>query len=209
MPPRAKPAAPETLDGLPILSFADAKAFGDWLSEHHGDPTGGWLRMARKGTTETLITYAAALDVALCWGWIDGQKKSLDAQAFLQKFTPRRARSIWSDVNRTKVLALIESGAMQPPGLAEIERARADGRWDAAYAPASRSEVPADLTAALADRPRAAAFFATLSSQNRYAILFRLQTAKKPETRARRLAEFVAMCERGETVHPVAAKKKG
>ena len=188
-------------DPLPILSFADPSALGDWLADHHAGPAGVWLRLARKGCPEPLITYAQALDVALCWGWIDGQKKAYDAISSIQRFTPRRARSLWSQVNRDKVERLIASGAMRPPGLAEVERARRDGRWDAAYAPASRSEVPADLAAALAAEPAAAAFFATLRSQNRYAILFRLQTAKLPATRARRLAEFVAMCARGETIH--------
>ena len=189
-------------DSLPVLSFADPAAFGAWLAVHHGSSPGGWLRQARKGCPERLITYPQALDVALCWGWIDGQKRSLDEVAFLQKFTPRRPRSLWSQVNRDKVLALIASGTMQPPGLAEIERARQDGRWEAAYSPASRAEVPADLLAALAANPIAAAFFATLNAQNRYAVIFRLQTAKRAETRSRRLENFVAMCARGDKLHP-------
>lgn len=188
-------------DSLPILSFADPQALGDWLADHHAEPAGVWLRLARKGCPEPLITYAQALDVALCWGWIDGQKRSHDAISSLQKFTPRRARSLWSQVNRDKVMALIASGAMRPPGLAEIERARQDGRWDAAYAPASRAEVPADLAAALAADPVAAAFFAGLSAQNRYAILFRVQTARLPATRARRIEQLVALCAQGKTVH--------
>jgi uncharacterized protein YdeI (YjbR/CyaY-like superfamily) len=141
------------------------------------------------------------LDTALCFGWIDGQRKALDEKHFLQRFTPRRARSKWSEINRGKVEALSKAGRMRSSGLAEIERAKADGRWDAAYAGQAAMTVPEDLQAELDARPQAAAFFATLSSQNRYAILFRLHDAKRPETRARRVAKFVAMLEAGETLH--------
>ena len=148
--------------------------------------------------------------MALCWGWIDGQKKSIDAHWWMQKFTPRAKRSIWSQVNRDKVQALIEAGRMRPAGLAEIERAKADGRWDAAYASASKAEVPADLQAALDAEPRAKAFFAKLDGTNRYAILFRTHQAKRPETRAKRIAQFVEMLARGETIHifPVSGPRK-
>jgi uncharacterized protein YdeI (YjbR/CyaY-like superfamily) len=147
------------------------------------------------------VSYPEALDVALCYGWIDSQKKGHDATTFLQKFTPRGARSIWSTINRDKALALSKIGKMKPAGAAEVERARKDGRWDAAYEPQARAEIPPDLQAALDANPRAAKFLTTISSQNRYAILFRVHNAKRPETRARRIADFVAMLERHETVH--------
>jgi len=148
------------------------------------------------------VTYAEALEVALCWGWIDGHKKAHDEVAWLQKFTPRRAKSLWSKINCAKAEALMASGAMRPPGLAAIESAKRDGRWDAAYASQSRATVPGDLQAALDASPKAKAFFATLKSVNRYAILFRVHTAKKAETRAKRIAEFVAMLAAHRTVHP-------
>jgi len=147
------------------------------------------------------VSYAEAVEQALCFGWIDGQKRSLDAHHWLQRFTPRRARSLWSKVNCEKALALIEQGRMQPAGLREVERARHDGRWEQAYDPPGRAQVPPDLEAAFARHPRAAAFFATLDGANRYAVLWRLQTAKRPETRARRIEQFVAMLERGEKLH--------
>ena len=142
------------------------------------------------------------MTVALAWGWIDGQKRGLDATHWLQKFTPRKPKSLWSKINRDKALALIASGAMQPAGLAEVERAQADGRWDAAYAGSKTITVPDDLAAALAADKRAAARFATLNAANRFAVLFRVHTAKKAETRAKRIAQFVAMLARGETLHP-------
>jgi uncharacterized protein YdeI (YjbR/CyaY-like superfamily) len=148
------------------------------------------------------VTRAEALDIALRHGWIDGQSGSLDEDYWLQSFGPRRSRSTWSQINRDSALALIESGQMQPAGLAEVERAKADGRWDAAYASPSSATVPDDLASALAANPTAQAFFGTLSSQNRYAVLFRIATAKRAETRARKITEFVAMLERGETIYP-------
>jgi uncharacterized protein YdeI (YjbR/CyaY-like superfamily) len=173
-----------------------------WLADHHGDhPDGVWVKIARKRSGMQTVQYPEVLDVAIAYGWIDGQRKPCDERYFFQRFLPRRPRSKWSQVNREKAERMIESGTIKPPGLAEVERARADGRWDAAYPPASRATVPDDLQAALEARPKAAAFFATLSSQNRYAILFRLHDAKRPETRARRLAQFVEMLERGETIH--------
>lgn len=159
------------------------------------------VRLAKKGAKGAL-TYAEALDVALAWGWIDSQKRALDANAWLQRFSPRQAKSPWSKINRAKAEALMAAGAMEPPGLAEVERARGDGRWERAYDGARTSVVPADLAAALARDVRARAFFESLDGANRYAILYRVQAAKRPETRAARIARFVAMCARRETIHP-------
>ena len=160
-----------------------------------------WLRLAKKASGTPSVTYAEAIGVALAWGWIDGQKRLGDETSWLQKFSPRGARSMWSKINRDKATALIAAGAMQPPGLAEVERAQRDGRWDAAYDAPSRAAVPEDLAAALAANPRAAAFFATLDAANRYSVLFRIQTPKKPETRAKRIEHFVAMLARHEKIH--------
>jgi uncharacterized protein YdeI (YjbR/CyaY-like superfamily) len=187
---------------LPTRAFATARAFGDWLAGNHASSRGIWLKLAKKKSGTASITYAEAVEVALAWGWIDGQGQRGDETSWLQKFTPRRAKSVWSKVNREKALALIEAGAMQPPGLAEVERAKRDGRWDAAYDPPSRATVPDDLQAALAKNARAAAFFRKLDARNRYAVLWRVQTAKKSETRQKRIAAFVAMLARGEKVHP-------
>jgi uncharacterized protein YdeI (YjbR/CyaY-like superfamily) len=192
----------ETAAELPTLSFATPRDYSDWLSGHHASSRGIWLRLARKGSGTASITYAEAIDVALAWGWIDGQKQSGDETSWLQKFTPRGAKSVWSKINREKALALIEAGAMQPAGLAEVERAKRDGRWDAAYDPPSRATVPDDLQAALVRNAKAAAFFRALDAKNRYAVLWRVQTAKKAETRQKRIAELVAMLARGEKVHP-------
>jgi uncharacterized protein YdeI (YjbR/CyaY-like superfamily) len=191
-------------DELPILRFASREEWADWLDEHHAsqDP-GVWVKFAKKGTGIPTVTFAEALEVALCYGWIDGQSRSLDETYYLQKFTPRRARSKWSKINRERVTALIERGEMKPAGLAEIERAKADGRWDAAYDPPSKITVPDDLRRALDESPKAAELFAKLDSQNRYAILYRVHDAKKPETRARRIDEFVAMLAEGETPYPM------
>lgn len=181
--------------------FTTARAFETWLRKHHATCDGLWLQIAKKGAAEPSVTYAEAVEIALCWGWIDGQKKGLDDQHFLQRFTPRRARSIWSKVNVEKVAALIEAGRMQAPGLAQVEAAKADGRWARAYDGARTSVVPEDLQAALDAEPLARDFFATINASNRYAVLWRIQTAVKPETRARRLSQLVAMLARGETVH--------
>jgi uncharacterized protein YdeI (YjbR/CyaY-like superfamily) len=180
--------------------FASAAAWEAWLAEHHGED-GVWLRFAKKGSGAATITYDEALEVALCWGWIDTQVRRIDDRFYAQRFTPRRSRSPWSRRNREKAEALIAAGRMQPPGLAEVERAKADGRWDRAYEGSATMPVPDDLRAELDARPEAARFFETLSSRNRYAILYRLQDAKRPETRARRLRTFVEMLERGETIH--------
>jgi uncharacterized protein YdeI (YjbR/CyaY-like superfamily) len=188
-------AAPEP------LRLRTQREFEAWLRRHHADTDGIWLRIAKSGAEEPSVSYAQALEAALCWGWIDGQKKGLDESYWLQRFTPRRARSIWSKINCAKAEALIAQGRMQDAGLREIERAKADGRWDGAYDGARSSTVPDDLQAALAAQPRAAAFFATLDGSNRYAVLWRVQTAKKPETRAKRIAQFVDMLARGEKIH--------
>ncbi|ATQ76193.1 bacteriocin-protection protein [Massilia violaceinigra] len=188
-------------------AFASQAAWAQWLAEHHAASRGVWLRHAKKGAPEATVTYQEALEVGLCFGWIDGQKRSEDQHHWLQRWTPRGARSIWSRVNRDKALGYIAEGKMQPAGLAEVERAQKDGRWDAAYEPASTAQVPPDLEAAFDAHPGAREFFATLNSQNRYAVLFRIQTAVKPDTRARRIATFAAMLARGETLHPLMAKK--
>jgi len=162
-----------------------------------------WLVLAKKGTTEpTSLTYAQALDEALCEGWIDGQKRSRDAATFVQRFTPRRRASVWSKRNVGIAGQLIAAGRMRPAGLSEIERAKADGRWAAAYSGQANATVPDDLAAALAANPEASAMFATLNGANRFAVLFRVETAKRPETRARRVEQLVAMLARGETIHP-------
>ena len=196
--PAVKSAAPA--DAGPTL-FRNAKAFESWLKRNHAQSDGVWLMIAKRGADAPSVTSPEAVEIARCWGWIDGQKKGLDDQHFLQRFTPRRARSIWSKVNVGKVAALIESGRMQPPGQAQIDAAKADGRWDQAYDGARTSTVPDDLVAALDANPPAKAFFAAINASNRYAVLWRVQTAVKPETRAKRIAQLVEMLARGETVH--------
>ena len=181
--------------------FKNARAFEAWLKKHHATSDGLWLKIAKRGAAEPSVTYAEAVEIALCWGWIDGQKQALDAQHFLQRFTPRRARSVWSKINVEKAAALIAAGRMQAPGHAQVEAAKADGRWAQAYDGARTSAVPEDLSAALEAEPRAKAFFATVNAANRYAVLWRIQTAVKPETRARRIAQLVQMLARGETIH--------
>ena len=186
---------------LPIVSFANARAWSNWLATNHASSRGVWLKIAKKGATSASITYVEAVEVALAWGWIDGQKGKLDEAWWIQRFTRRGPKSIWSKVNREKAVALIETGNMKPPGLAEVERAKRDGRWEAAYESQSRATVPPDLAKALAANPRAARFFETLESHNRYAVLFRIHTAKKAETRAMRIEKFVAMLAKHEKVH--------
>jgi uncharacterized protein YdeI (YjbR/CyaY-like superfamily) len=189
-------------DGLPTIAFASAAEWEAWLEANHAAAAGVWIKMAKKDTGIESVRYPEVLESALCFGWIDGRREALDERWFLQRYTPRRARSRWSRINREKAQLLIEDGRMRPSGLAEVERAKADGRWAAAYAGQKSIAVPDDLQRELDARPEAKAFFAGLSSQNRYAILYRLQDAKKAETRARRLAQFVAMLEAGETIHP-------
>ena len=186
---------------MELLSFASPEEFEAWMEANHASVDGVWIKVAKKGTGIPSVHPPEALDVALCFGWIDGQRRSIDDTYYEQKYTPRRARSKWSKINVAKANALIESGRMRPAGLAEVERAKADGRWAAAYDSPGRIQVPPDLQAELDARPAAAANFAALNSTNRYAILYRLHDAKRPETRARRLAQFVEMLERGETLH--------
>ena len=186
----------------PTLTFATSSEWEAWL-EAHGDASPGvWLRLAKKSAEHPTVTYAEALAAALCHGWIDGRKQSDNEHYWLQRFTPRTARSIWSRINKEKAEALIAAKRMRPAGLAEIERAKRDGRWDAAYASASASTVPDDLQLALDACPKAKAFFATLDRANRYAILFRIHNVKKAETRAKKIARFVEMLSDGEKIHP-------
>jgi uncharacterized protein YdeI (YjbR/CyaY-like superfamily) len=180
-------------DGKPILTFASQAEWEAWLDAEHAASDGVWVKFAKKGSGVTTVVYAEALDVALCYGWIDSQVASHDERFYLQKFTPRRARSKWSRINRDKVAGLTKQGRMKPAGLEQVALAKADGRWAAAYASPANATVPDDLQKALDANPGAAEFFATLSGSNRYAILYRLEDAKKPETRARRLEKFVAM----------------
>jgi uncharacterized protein YdeI (YjbR/CyaY-like superfamily) len=187
---------------IPVLLFNRRKDWAVWLDKNHTASSGVWLRLAKKESDLTSISYAEALEVALCYGWIDGQKKRYDEQSWLQKFTPRGAKSIWSKINRQKAQTLIESGQMKPAGLRAIESARQDGRWDAAYDSQSSAKVPSDFQAELDRHPKAKAFFATLNSVNRYAILFRIHTAKKAETRAKRILQFIQMLERNEKIYP-------
>lgn len=190
-------------DELPTLTVADAAAWRAWLADHHNDPQGVWLVLAKKGTTRpTSLSYRQALEEALCFGWIDGQTRRVDETTYRQRFTPRRARSPWSQRNVDRALQLISDGRVHPAGLAAIDAAKADGRWESAYAGAATIEVPPDLAAALDAAPAAARMFATLNGQNRYAILYRVTTPKRAETRARRIEQFVAMLARGETIYP-------
>ena len=188
------------LELAPTL-FKSAKAFEAWLKKNHATSEGLWLKIAKRGSNEPSVTYPEAVEIALCWGWIDGQKKSFDDQHYLQRFTPRRARSVWSKINVEKVQALIEAGRMQAPGQAQVEAAKADGRWARAYDGARTSTVPEDLQAALEAEPAAKTFFASINASNRYAILWRIQTAARAETRARRIAQLVGTLARGETIH--------
>jgi uncharacterized protein YdeI (YjbR/CyaY-like superfamily) len=197
-------------DELPQLIVADASAWRAWLAEHHEDPSGVWLVLAKKGTTQpTTLSYEQALDEALCHGWIDGQVRRRDEATFRQRFTPRRARSQWSAKNVAHVKRLSEQGRMHAAGRRAVAAAQADGRWDAAYAGPSTIEVPQDLAAALKAAPRALAMFEILTSQNRYAVLLRVDSAKRSDTRARRVEKFVAMLARGETVYPQRRKLPG
>ena len=188
-------------DDLPILLFAGPAELEVWLEANHGSSDGVWLKIAKKGAGEPSVTYAEALELALCFGWIDSQKRGHDEQHFLQRFTPRRPRGRWSKINREKAEALLAAGAVRPAGLAEVEAAQADGRWEAAYEGQRTARVPDDLQAELDANPAAREFFEALDSANRYAIIYRLNDAKKPQTRERRLRKFVAMLERGEKIH--------
>lgn len=190
-------------DELPELIVVDGVAWRGWLHEHHANPAGVWLVLAKKGTTDpTGLTHGQALDEALCHGWIDGQVRSRDETTFRQRFTPRRPRSPWSKRNVGIIERMVAEGRMHAAGLAAVEQAKADGRWEAAYAGQATMVVPADLGAALAAEPQAQAMFAILTSQNRYAVLYRVDSAKRADTRARRIDKFVAMLSRGETIYP-------
>ncbi len=188
-------------DELPIEFFASQAQLEAWLDAHHAESDGIWLKIAKKGSGVESVDYAEALELALCFGWIDSQKRALDDSFFLQRFTPRRPRGKWSQINRAKAEELIAAGTMRSAGLAEVEAAQADGRWDAAYAGQRAATVPDDLRQELDRSPAAREFFDSLDAANRYAILYRLQEAKRPETRERRLRKFIAMLERGEKIH--------
>lgn len=191
----------ELHNGLPVLIFSDGQSFERWLEQQPKDTEGAWLKFAKKGAESPTLTKAEAIDAALCHGWIDGQLDKYDDEHWLVRFTPRKARSKWSEINKKRAAELLAEGRVRESGLAQIEAAKADGRWDAAYAPASSATVPADLLEALDANPKAARFFETLKGANRYAILYRIGSVKRPETRARKIAEYVAMLERGETIH--------
>ncbi|MGH2982292.1 MAG: YdeI/OmpD-associated family protein [Solirubrobacterales bacterium] len=193
--------AEEGKDGRPILAFASQSEWSAWLDAEHSTSDGVWIKFAKKGSGAESVVYAEAVEVALCYGWIDSRVNSLDERFYLQKFTPRRTRSKWSRVNRDKVEELTKQGRMKPAGLEQVELARADGRWEAAYAPPSSLEVPDDLRQALDASPKAAEYFATLNRSNRFAMIYQVEDAKRPETRARRIVKFVAMMERGEKLY--------
>ena len=193
---------------LPILPFASKKKWTDWLAKQHDKSPGVWLKIAKRDSGIASVTYDEALESALCYGWIDGQKKGFDDKYWLQKFTPRGPKSIWSKINTEKVERLIESGEMRPAGLKSIEAAKNDGRWDVAYASQKNISIPDDFHSALDKNKKAKAFFETLKSAERYSFLFRIQTAKKAETRAKRIQQFIEMLERNEKFHEFLAKKK-
>lgn len=188
--------------GLPVLPFASKAAWGRWLRSNHAKSEGLWIALAKKGAGVATVSYEEARDVALAWGWIDGLVNARDERWYLLRFTPRRARSKWSKINREIAEQLIAAGEMKPPGLAQVEAAKADGRWDAAYDPPSRVQVHPDFEAALERSPKAKAFFATISKANRFAFLNQVHDAKREETRKRRIEKFVAMLERGEVPYP-------
>ena len=191
----------ERRGGLPILTFRNGESFERWLEQQPADAAGAWLKLAKKSASRPGLTKAEAIDAALCHGWIDGQLDKYDESYWLVRFTPRRTGSKWSQVNKRRATELLAAGRMLESGIAQVEAAKSDGRWAAAYAPASSTTVPADLQDALNGNPRAAQFFGTLKGANRYAILYRIGSVKRADTRARRIAEFVAMLERGETIH--------
>jgi uncharacterized protein YdeI (YjbR/CyaY-like superfamily) len=195
------PDHPDTYtDGLPILQFDDAAAWDRWLHDNHATSRGVWLRQAKKDAPVTTPSHPEALDVALCHGWIDGQRRALDQHFYLQRFTPRRPGSRWSKINTERAEWLIEQGRMTPAGLREVEQARQDGRWETAYEPQSRAEPPPDLAQALDAHPDAKRFFGTLTGARRYAFLYRLQNVKRPEARANRIAQYIELLESGRTL---------
>lgn len=192
----------------PIQPFANKKKWTNWLAKQHEKSAGIWLKIAKKDSGIASVTYDEALESALCYGWIDGQKKGFDDKYWLQKFTPRGPKSIWSKINTEKAEKLIASGEMKPAGLKAIEAAKQDGRWDAAYVSQKNISIPEDFQSALNKNEKAKAFFATLKSAERYSFLFRIQTAKKAETRARRIQQFTEMLAKGEKFHAFLAEKK-
>lgn len=189
-------------DDLPMLAVGSMRSWQDWLAAHHETSPGVWLKIAKKGAGGPTVSYAEAIDGALCYGWIDGQKGGLDGEYWLQRFTPRTSRSRWSKINREKAERLMAEGRMAPAGLREVEAARSDGRWEAAYQGQATATVPPDLARELDRNPAARAFFATLTGANRYAILYRIQDARRPQTRARRIEKYVAMLNEHKTIHP-------
>lgn len=193
----------EDFRGEPVIGFADAAAWERWLDTHHKDAPGVWLKLTKKGCAEPSVGYSDALDSALCFGWIDGQKRAYDAEHWLQRFAPRTRRSRWSAINCGRVEVLDAAGRMRPAGRGAVELARADGRWDAAYAGPASAQLPPDLRSALDAEPRAAALFAVLDSANRFSVVHRVEEARRPETRSARIAAFVTMLANGETPHPM------
>ena len=191
----------ELFKDVPVLFFISKQDWRDWLDKHYGQPKGVWLKHAKKASGKQSVSYDEALEEALCYGWIDSQKQAYDSDYYLQKFTPRGPKSVWSKVNVTKVEALTKAGRMRPAGLAAAESARQDGRWDAAYDSPSTSQIPADFQAALDENPKAKQFFETLNKANVYAFCWRVQTAKKPETRKARVERFIEMLNRSEKLH--------
>jgi len=201
--------APVVPDPKKIKAFKSEEAFETWMRANHARETEIWLRIYKKGSAKATVTNAQALDVALCWGWIDGIRKGLDDESFLQRYTPRRAKSIWSQVNREHIARLTAAGRLQSAGQRQVDAAKADGRWDAAYAPirsASAASVPEDLRAAIDANPRARKTFATLGRQNLFALTFRTNNMKTPDGRARKIASLVEMLARGETIFPERAR---
>ena len=192
----------KSANSLPIISFETQQDWERWLAERHTNIEGIWLKIAKKETGTPSVSYSEALESALCYGWIDGQKASFDGKYWLQKFTPRRPKSIWSKVNCDKATALMAEGRMQPAGIRQVELAKADGRWDQAYESQSKITIPADFQSELDKNQKARDFFSTLDSINRYTILFRIQTAKKPETRSARIQKFIEMLSKNQRIHP-------
>lgn len=192
----------ETLAGLPLVLFESQQEWEGWLDAHHAQPQGVWLKIAKKGAQVSSVSYADALDGALCYGWIDAQKKPYDDTFWLQKFTPRRPKSVWSKVNTGKAMRLIEAGTMKPAGLREVDAAKQDGRWEAAYEPQSNLTIPDDFQVELDRHPQAKEFIDTLNKVNRYAMCHRIATAKKAETRKARIDKFIAMLAKGEKLYP-------
>ena len=197
--------APFVVDHSKVHEFTDFQAFYDWLAKHHASADEVWIKIHKKGSGRPSITPSDAIDAELCWGWVDGIRKGFDAESFLQRYTPRRKGSVWSQVNREKVAKLTAAGLMQAPGQAQVDLAKADGRWDAAYS-VSKSEVPEDLLAAIEAEPAALEFFGKLTSQNRFALIFRTNALKTPAGRQKKIAGFVEMLKKGETIYPQARK---